>query len=136
MRDTILVVDDDDSVVETLSMILSVFGWRVVTGHNVESGRVAFEADADRLAAVFCDMLMEQGLRNQCAEDLFRVCRKALLEQGIPFTVMSGAFSENRFEGPGTEGMHQLGKPFKMAEVEAFLLHIVPIDQWPAGEEP
>ena len=135
VRDTVLIVDDDDAVVDCLRMILEHFGWRVEVVRDVASAPPILRKVAPRLAAVFCDMQTGRGERNECAEDLFRSCSDVLKGMQIPFAVMSGTHIRSFVVDAEKYGMHAFPKPFDLLEVRDFLRRLVPADKWPVPED-
>jgi CheY-like chemotaxis protein len=109
-NDTVLVVDDDTSILDTVSAILSGEGYDVV---SVTSGQEALEAVARKQPAVILlDMRMP-------VMDGWAVAR-ALHAQGInvPIVVMTAAESAKRWaDEVGAEGY--LAKPFGLDELLA-----------------
>lgn len=108
--DTVLVVDDDASILDTVSAILSGEGYDVV---SVTSGQEALESVARKQPAVILlDMRMP-------VMDGWAVAR-ALHAQGInvPIVVMTAAESARRWaDEVGAEGY--LAKPFGLDELLA-----------------
>jgi len=106
--DTVLVVDDDTSILDTVSAILSGEGYDVV---SAASGQEALEAVArKRPVVILLDMRMP-------VMDGWAVAR-ALRRQGIsvPIVVMTAAESAKRWaDEVGAEGY--LAKPFGLDEL-------------------
>ena len=109
-NDTVLVVDDDTSILDTVSAILSGEGYEVV---SAASGQEALDAVArKRPLVILLDMRMP-------VMDGWAVAR-ALREQGInvPIVVMTAAESAKRWaDEVGAEGY--LAKPFGLDELLA-----------------
>ena len=109
-HDTVLVVDDDTSILDTVSAILSGEGYDVV---SAASGQEALEAVAlKRPHLILLDMRMP-------IMDGWAVAR-ALREQGVdvPIIVMTAAESAKRWaDEVGAEGY--LAKPFGLDELLA-----------------
>lgn len=109
-HDTVLVVDDDTSILDTVSSILSGEGYEVV---SATSGKEALEAVARKQPVVILlDMRMP-------VMDGWAVAR-ALHSQGIsvPIVVMTAAESAKRWaDEVGAEGY--LAKPFGLDELLA-----------------
>lgn len=107
-HDTVLVVDDDTSILDTVSSILSGEGYDVV---SAASGKEALEAVARKQPVVILlDMRMP-------VMDGWAVAR-ALRSQGIsvPIVVMTAADSAKRWaDEVGAEGY--LAKPFGLDEL-------------------
>jgi CheY-like chemotaxis protein len=119
-NETVLVVDDDTSILDTVSAILEGEGYDVV---SATSGEEALDAVARKLPAVILlDMRMP-------VMDGWAVAR-ALRQQGIsvPIVVMTAAESAKRWaDEVGAEGY--LAKPFGLDE----LLTIVQRFRGPSG---
>jgi CheY-like chemotaxis protein len=109
-HDTVLVVDDDTSILDTVSAILSGEGYEVV---SAASGQEALDAVARKQPQlILLDMRMP-------LMDGWAVAR-ALREQGIsiPIVVMTAAESAKRWaDEVGAEGY--LAKPFGLDELLA-----------------
>ena len=107
-NETVLVVDDDTSILDTVSAILSGEGYDVV---SAASGQEALEAVArKRPAVILLDMRMP-------VMDGWAVA-KALRKQGIsvPIVVMTAAESAKRWaDEVGAEGY--LAKPFGLDDL-------------------
>jgi DNA-binding response OmpR family regulator len=115
---TILVVDDDEAMLETLSDILESECYRVLTA---PSGAAALEslrsADVD---LVLLDVMMP-GINGLETLRHIRACDKY---DGVPVVLMSAAYGGAELGGePGAAGFLQ--KPFDLAELFAVISSLI-----------
>lgn len=117
-RATILIVDDDPELIETLEQALTEAGYRVVTAPAAEAVRVAGALQPD---LILLDLVMP-GL------DGAQVCRALRAEPrtaAIPIILMTvhGPLAERARHLPITD---QLPKPFDLQALYATVARLVP----------
>jgi PAS domain S-box-containing protein len=111
-RETILVVEDDDSVRGTIVAMLQSLGYRVLTAADGATGLKAIEEHTE-IALLLTDVIMPGKLNGPA---LAREAAKRL--PGIRILYMSG-YAENAFEPGGMQvtGNDLLAKPFSKGDL-------------------
>ena len=110
---TILVVDDEHSIVEFLATFLQEEGYQVVTAHNGEEGLDGLAVT--RPAVVLCDVMMP-------VLDGREMCRRMQANpkyRSIPFVFMSAVSRASNFSECNYAAL--LPKPFDLDEVLAIV---------------
>lgn len=106
---TILVIDDEPSVVKVITKMIERLGYNIISAANGVEGIEMYRKHIDEIGLVLLDMTMP----DLSGEDVFRELRK--YRSDIPVILASG-FNEqdatNRFAGKGLAGFIQ--KPFTM----------------------
>jgi DNA-binding response OmpR family regulator len=107
----ILVVDDDDRTVETVSMYLSHAGFEVVTCGD---GRRALDLAREQPPALIVLDLMLPGVGG------FEVCRELRRESAVPIIMLTArATEDDTLKGLGLGADDYLTKPFSPRELVA-----------------
>lgn len=112
MHRTILVVDDEKSVVVVCRRILESRGFRVLTAEDGQEGLESFGEHADEIDLVILDMIMPR----MDARGAFREMRR--ISRDIPVILMSGYTRRGAlasFHGKGLAGFLQ--KPFRREDL-------------------
>lgn len=112
MHGTILVVDDEKSVVDVCRRILESRGFRVLTAEDGQEGLESFGEHADEIDLVILDMIMPR----MDARGAFREMRR--ISRDIPVILMSGYTRRGAlasFHGKGLAGFLQ--KPFRREDL-------------------
>ena len=109
---TILVVDDEPSVLKVVRRMMEKFGYSVMTASDGREGLETFKKKSNEIILVLLDMTMP----HLSGEELFREIKK--IRKDVPVILTSG-FNEqdatNRFAGKGLAGFIQ--KPFQLAKL-------------------
>jgi DNA-binding NtrC family response regulator len=110
---TILVIDDEESVLELCSQLLQLSGWNVITAVNGKEGLAKAEQFGNQISCVLLDVVMpEMG-----ANELLNEFEKRKIQ--IPTVIMSG-FSQTKLEffldRPNVVSIVQ--KPFHAMEIQ------------------
>jgi CheY-like chemotaxis protein len=119
-RETVLVVDDDDSVLETAKETVAYLGYRVLSAHN---GREALQIlkSAETVDLLFSDIVMPGGINGvQLATEArrFRPSLKILLTSGY-----TAAALRDKHGLP--KDFPVLGKPYRRDQLAANLREII-----------
>ena len=103
----ILVIDDDESIRETASMMLATLGFSVLTAQDGLQGLEVFRDHEDEIAAVLLDMTMPNMNGEECFHELKRISPDVKV-------ILSSGYAEDeatkRFSGLGLAGFVQ--KPY------------------------
>jgi len=113
---TVLLVDDEASVRESTSNLLSALGFRVLLAENGEQGLNTFTTHVKDIVAVILDLTMPRLSGGEVFEQIRKVCPQ------LPVLLSSGYNEENtmeRFTGKGLAGFLQ--KPFSLNDLSAKL---------------
>ncbi|MBI5149536.1 MAG: EAL domain-containing protein [Candidatus Omnitrophica bacterium] len=112
-RKSILLVDDDHAITQTLSMLLETRGYDVDIAH---SGREVFEKITDTLDLILLDLV----LPDRGGFDVCRKLRENCTTKQIPIIILSAKlFSEDIVEGLYLGADDYLTKPFEYEELVA-----------------
>ena len=121
----ILVVDDSRETAEMAKEALTDIGYRVTVAYDAEEALRRFEeadASGDPFRLVFSDILMPGG-----ANGLVLAERVHQRDPAVPVLLTTGYNDEMSLDGPKTNALEVLGKPYKRSEmidrVQAALLH-------------
>ncbi len=104
---TILVIDDEETIRATASMMLESFGFTTLTAQDGQMGVQVFREQQDEICAVLLDMTMP----NMNGEECFRALRA--IDSDVVVILSSGYNQQdatNRFAGKGLAGFIQ--KPY------------------------
>lgn len=118
-NETILVVDDDVSVRESLKRALEDFGYRIILAGDGEEGLALFKAHFNDVNIVLLDMIMP------------RMPGKELLRQMLVIdpdvrVIISSGHDENHFEDPVIKSAKKyLKKPFEIAALETTIRQVL-----------
>ena len=116
---TILVVDDDDLLVESLTDLLEVEGYRVVSAENGKDGLARFEKENPDLVLTNFRMPIADGL------DLVQGVHALPEFRSLPVVVMSTSHKGVALS-PRTVGVSAiLGKPFGLEELLAIIERLI-----------
>ena len=114
-RPTILVVDDDASIVKLVRIILEKGGYRVVTASNGEEGLVTYGANVGEISMCLIDASMGAGMNGL---DLCAAIRAA--NDTIPLILMSAYRAKEMNDRMAASGVTTfLAKPFRGGDVLA-----------------
>jgi len=104
---TVLVVDDEETIRVTASMMLENFGFTVLTAQDGEMGVQMFREHQDEISAVLLDMTMPKMNGEECFRELRAVDPHVVV-------ILSSGYNQqdatNRFAGKGLAGFIQ--KPY------------------------
>jgi CheY-like chemotaxis protein len=117
---TLLVIDDEPIVRNTLSAMLKTLGFTVLAAADGQEGVDLFRANKSRIAAVLVDMTMPRMNGAETLQELRRMQPnvRAILCSGYSEQEASG-----RFAGQGVAGFLQ--KPFGLASVSGRLRELL-----------
>jgi len=113
---TVLLVDDEASVRESTSNLLSALGFQVLVAENGEQGLNTFATHVKDIVAVILDLTMPRLSGGEVLEQIRKTSPK------LPVLLSSGYNEENtmeRFTGKGLAGFLQ--KPFSINDLSAKL---------------
>ncbi len=107
-RKKILIIEDDHGLIRTLTNLLIIEGFDVITAHTGEGGiRMAFEEKPDLILA---DIV----LNRISGYDILRMVRASRVTQSVPFIFLSGKVKEKEIRyGLGLGADDYLCKPFE-----------------------
>lgn len=75
--ETILVADDDDSVLDLTSELLESYGYKVITAVNGKEALEIYRSHGDSISLVILDLIMPEMDGKQCSTEILRVNPKA-----------------------------------------------------------
>ncbi|NWF39693.1 PAS domain S-box protein [Mariprofundus sp. NF] len=109
---TILLVDDEESVRNTTSEVLSSMGYRVLEAENGEVAMQFFKENQDRIDLIITDVIMPR----MGGVELFKAVR--LLDEAMPVILVTG-YDKDHVLDKGIEMKHALvlNKPFDFDEL-------------------
>ena len=111
-RETILLVDDEPALVDSLSMLLSSLGYQVVGKTSSVSALRDFKSSPNIFDIVITDMTMPEMMGNELIEHVFKV------RPDIPVILCSGIFDQSIMDL--TSGnISILEKPSRISEIAA-----------------
>jgi len=119
-KGTILIIDDEETIRVTASMMLEDFGFDTLTAQDGEEGVSVFSAHQDDISAVLLDMTMPK----MNGEDCFRELRA--LQPDVTVILSSGYNEQdatNRFAGKGLAGFIQ--KPYRAEALRDMFLKVL-----------
>ncbi len=108
----VLVIDDDPLIRETVSLILTTYGYQVIEARNGQEGIDQFRLNHARLAAVVLDLIMPEMSGDIAFHQLRQISRT------VPILVSSGFQMDPRVQEllkSGAAGF--LGKPYDAARL-------------------
>ncbi len=104
---TILIIDDEETIRATASMMLESFGFSVLTAQDGEVGVEVFREHQNEISAVLLDMTMPKMNGEECFRELRNLDPSVIV-------ILSSGYNEqdatNRFAGKGLAGFIQ--KPY------------------------
>ena len=110
---TILLVDDEQTILDVGSKILSSMGFNVLMAHDGESGLEVFQKEHRSICCILLDITMPK----MDGEEMYREIRR--IDPVIPVILSSGFSQEEiskRFDGIEASGFLQ--KPYRMKELK------------------
>jgi two-component system response regulator PilR (NtrC family) len=110
----ILVVDDEQSIQEFLSLLLEENGFRVATAGSVEEGRSQFQRDSFDL--VLCDIIMPDGNGLDLLQEIKR-------QDGRTSVIMMTAYTSTKtaIEAMKRGAYDYISKPFDVEELQVVI---------------
>jgi two-component system, cell cycle sensor histidine kinase and response regulator CckA len=100
--ETILLVDDEDSIRDLAKKILVRAGYSVLTASNGKDALELYKAGADRISLVILDLVMPEMSGGECLEGLVK------FDPDARVLIASGSSPDS----PTTEGLERLAKGF------------------------
>ena len=123
MRNTILVVDDDEAVREMLSRMIATLGWYVLVANGVEQGLELLTAHLHSIALVISDGHM--GGYGKDGSDLYFFAKSDLEEAKIPFVLLSGNTDPAFLSETARVGMAVAQKPIRLGTLGILLANLI-----------
>ena len=124
----VLVIDDDAAIRQTLSKLLSNYGYRVVTASDGADGVSAFVERADDIKLVITDMVMPVMDGAQAIRALRRI------RPGLPVIALSGLASQrDGLEASFGPHIQFLAKPFFVEQVLKVVRELINNESQPAS---
>jgi CheY-like chemotaxis protein len=112
-HESILVVEDDESVRQVLALALRRLGYRVLEAANGVEAVQLWHSHGDRVSLLLTDMVMPEGLTGRELAERLRG-----LKPNLRVIYTSGYSTEwAHAGGAASPGMRFLGKPYQMAEL-------------------
>ena len=110
--ETILLVDDEETVREFGAAILSEFGYKVITAHNGREALEVYRGNVDRIGLVLLDLIMPEMDGNRCLKEILRINpeAKVIIASGYTLDGRSGGML-----GIGAKGI--VAKPYSMRQL-------------------
>ncbi|OGR15355.1 MAG: hypothetical protein A2277_19330 [Desulfobacterales bacterium RIFOXYA12_FULL_46_15] len=125
-NETILVVDDDISVRESMKRALEDFGYRVILAGDGEEGLDLFKENFNTVNIVLLDMIMPK----MPGKELFR--QMLTIDPDVKVIISSG-HDENHFEDPVIKSAKKyLKKPFEITVLEKTIRQVLDYKGCPA----
>lgn len=111
-NETILLVDDDQTVREVGKELLEDFGYRVITAQGGREALLIYEAEKDDIDLIILDLMMPEMSGKECLEELLKInpCAKALICSGYSANGAAKSAIES-----GASGF--VGKPYIFNEL-------------------
>jgi CheY-like chemotaxis protein len=120
LRDTVLVVDDDQDLRELFVYFAQAAGLRTLEAVDCLGALDVLERERGRVAMIFLDYLMPGMAPQPCVEAIRRT-----VDPGIPIVLVTA--SVNAAERAEEVGLAQyLAKPFEIADVKRILAQVAP----------
>lgn len=117
---TILVIDDEEVVRQTLSMMLEFLGFQVLLAADGEAGIATYEANRETIRVVILDMTMP----GMSGDEVFRQLQA--IDPAVKVLLFSGYSEQDlreRFAGYGLAGFLQ--KPFTPQMLQDVLQNVL-----------
>lgn len=117
---TILLVDDEKSVLAVGETMLSRFGYDVIVAENGRKAVEIFDSKSDNIDLIILDMIMPE----MNGRDSFYALRK--IKADIPIIVASGFTHEDYIDELNNSGLNGfIQKPFRKAELSAIIAEVM-----------
>ncbi len=117
--ETILVVDDDISVRESLKSALEDFGYRIILAGDGEEGLALFRENVDAVNIVLLDMIMPKMPGRELLREMLKI------DPDVKVIISSG-HDENHFEDPIIKSAkNYLKKPFEIMALEKAIRQVL-----------
>jgi DNA-binding response OmpR family regulator len=127
-RDTILVVDDDELVLEIVVLHVQHWGWRVIQANSLDAASALLRTEIARVAAVISDDHM--GGYGLNGSDLYNMRSLDFTLNGIPFFLMTGSIEPGFAQAARDFGMHVVFKPINFTDLRGRVRDLA--QRWPA----
>jgi CheY-like chemotaxis protein len=110
--ETILLVDDEETVRDFGAKILSEFGYKVITAKNGREALDIYRGNIDSIGLVLLDLIMPEMDGNRCLREILRINPKAkvIIASGYTLDGRSGGIL-----GVGAKGIVE--KPYSMRQL-------------------
>lgn len=118
-RNTILVVDDDDGIRDSVSEWFRLYGWKVLSASCLEQASEYLRTDIANIAIVVSDDHM--GGFGLNGSDLYNMRSTDLQIHGIPFILMTGTSRMDFIEAARAYGMLVIQKPIRLHVLSSML---------------
>lgn len=117
--ETILIVDDDTAVRESIKTALEDFGYEVISACDGEEGLSLFKENQKRINAVLLDMIMPK----MSGKELLRQMLK--IDPGVKVIISSGHREDQYHDTIIKSAKNYLNKPFEIDELENTLRQVL-----------
>jgi len=117
--ETILLVDDDTAVRESMKTALEDFGYNVITACDGEEGLNLFKANNSRIDAVLLDMVMPKMSGKELLTQMLKI------DPGVKVIISSGHSEDQYHDTIIKSAKNYLNKPFEIDELENTLRQVL-----------
>ena len=117
---TVLVVDDDPSVLSAMMTLLNSWGCVVLPATSAEEALALFSAHADMIAIILCDHELPGDMKG-----LEVLCRIKLINEHVPSVLVTADTSPLLQQAAEEAGHLTLHKPVQAENLRAFMAHLL-----------
>jgi two-component system, cell cycle sensor histidine kinase and response regulator CckA len=119
-KETILLVDDEETIINIIGMALQMFGYKVLSAAGGEEAVQTYQQNQDKIALVILDMLMPQMNGGKVFDILKKInpAVKVLLTSGYSYDEEAG-----KIVARGAHGFIQ--KPFGVKDLATKIREIL-----------
>jgi len=120
MNETLLVVDDDPSLVNLMTSNFEELGYRVISGYDGQAAIALARTHKPQMIILDVNMPMTNGLK------AMEALRENLTTKDIPIILLTGETSERVFpQVQGAERVTHLKKPIDLEELNSLVQDIL-----------
>jgi two-component system alkaline phosphatase synthesis response regulator PhoP len=120
MNETLLVIDDDPSLVNLMTSNFEELGYRVISGYDGQAAINMARTHKPHLIILDVNMPMTNGLK------AMEVIRENLITREIPIILLTGETSERVFpQVQGAERVTHVKKPIDLEELNSLVSDIL-----------
>lgn len=117
--ETILVVDDDLGIRESIEMALEGFGYKVILGCDGKEGLTLFKENYDKIDVVVLDMIMPIMSGKELLRDMLKI------DPQVKVIIASGHTEEKYNDTIIKSAKNYLNKPFELNELENAIRQVI-----------
>lgn len=117
--ETILVVDDDQAVRESIATALEDFGYQVLCAEDGEKGLSVFKNYREKIHAVLLDIVMPNMPGNEVLREMLKI------DPDVKVIISSGHMADQYADSIIQSAKNFLKKPFELDELDATLRQVL-----------